>query len=87
MTAAAHARHKDNFNPQMSATPGLVGEKIKRRVSLGVVVDAETGEVLEKSKRYSRRSHTMLNTSATVSRMQDAEEKKVRCLAARQSYV
>ncbi|KAH9836679.1 uncharacterized protein C8Q71DRAFT_848227 [Rhodofomes roseus] len=43
---------------------------------MGSVVDAETGEVVEGTKRQSRRSHTMQNTSATASRMKDAEEKK-----------
>jgi hypothetical protein len=56
-----------------------MGSKTKRRVSLGLVVNAETGEVLEgvKSKRHSQRKHTIMNTSETVSRMKRSEEKRV----------
>ncbi|OBZ78578.1 MutS 4 [Grifola frondosa] len=75
VTAAAHARHKATFNPDttLTAKPPTVG-KVKRRVSMGVAIDVETGEIM--SKRHSSRRHTMLNTSATVLRMRDAEEKK-----------
>lgn len=53
--------------------------KKKRRVSLGLAIDAETGEVINNAQRQSRRSHTVLNTSATALRMKkDAEDKKVR---------
>lgn len=62
------------------ATPKLSDQaKIKRRVSLGVAVNAETGEVIEQKKRHSQRRHTMLNTSETINRVKDAEEKKA-CL-------
>lgn len=74
------------FNPQ--ATPSQprsrVTQRPKRRVSLGVVVNAETGEVIEGgagrvgAKRKSQRRHTIMNTSATVNRIKDAEEKRVR---------
>ncbi|KAF8132462.1 YL1 nuclear protein-domain-containing protein [Boletus edulis] len=80
-TAAAHARQRVTFNP--GATPSRPRtQKPKRRVSLGVVVDAETGEVIESGagpvgvKRKSQRRHTILNTSATVNRIKDAEEKR-----------
>lgn len=59
-------------------------QKPKRRVSLGVVVNAETGEVIQGgagtvgAKRHSQRRHTVMNTSATVNRIKDAEEKRVR---------
>lgn len=59
-------------------------QRPKRRVSLGVVVNAETGEVIEGgagrvgAKRKSQRRHTIMNTSATVNRIKDAEEKRVR---------
>jgi vacuolar protein sorting-associated protein 72 len=53
-------------------------------VSLGVAVNAETGEVvalgkgnLAKKKRHSQRKHTILSTSAHVKRMKRSEEKKV----------
>jgi hypothetical protein len=79
------------FNPEAtSSQPSrLQGtQKPKRRVSLGVVVNAETGEVIEGGagtgtgtvgvKRHSQRRHTIMNTSATVNRIKDAEEKRVR---------
>ncbi len=82
ITAAAHARNKVTFNPQAaemqerSAPP-----KPKRRVSMGVVINAETGEVMESArKRQSRRTHTMMNTSATDNRMKEEVEKKVRSI-------
>ncbi|PIL30774.1 transcription factor [Ganoderma sinense ZZ0214-1] len=50
ITALAHARQAATFNPTVVApSPDKPkGEKkLKRRVSLGIVVNAETGEVLE----------------------------------------
>lgn len=81
--AAAHARLKVTFNPEIYddaiEETSMVAKK-KRRVSLGLAIDAETGEVINNAQRQSRRSHTILNTSATVLRMKkDAEDKKV-CL-------
>ncbi|KAG9310376.1 YL1 nuclear protein-domain-containing protein [Chiua virens] len=80
-TATAHARHRVTFNPE--ATSSLPkSQKTKRRVSLGVVVNAETGEVIEGgagtagAKRHSQRRHTVMNTSASVNRIKDAEEKR-----------
>ncbi|KAG2142702.1 YL1 nuclear protein-domain-containing protein [Suillus cothurnatus] len=80
-TAAAHARQRVTFHPQMETSekrPNKEAQKLKRRVSLGVVVNAETGEVIEGGtrQRQSQRSHTIMNTSATVNRMKDAEEKR-----------
>ncbi|KAG2049133.1 hypothetical protein BDR06DRAFT_961850 [Suillus hirtellus] len=80
-TAAAHARHRVTFNPQAEISekrPNKEAQKLKRRVSLGVAVNAETGEVIEGGtrQRQSQRSHTIMNTSATVNRMKDAEEKR-----------
>lgn len=80
VTAAAHARQKATFNPQSQAPSSSTSappDKMRRRVSLGVAVNAETGEILERRKRHSQRRHTMLNTSLTVERMKDAEERKV----------
>jgi YL1 nuclear protein len=82
--AAAHARLRVTFNPEIyddatEETSSVVAKK-KRRVSLGLAIDAETGEVINNAQRQSRRSHTILNTSATALRMKkDAEDKKV-CL-------
>jgi len=71
------------FNPEIydeaaEETSSMVAKK-KRRVSLGLAIDAETGEVINNAQRQSRRSHTVLNTSATAQRMnKDAQDKKVR---------
>ncbi|KAG6916920.1 hypothetical protein DXG01_004681 [Tephrocybe rancida] len=84
-TAAAHARQKITFNPQAQAEASPSKRKPKdprRRVSLGVAVNAETGEVLPadmsspRKKRHSQRKHTILNTSAAVARIKRSEEKK-----------
>ncbi|KAG0703485.1 YL1 nuclear protein-domain-containing protein [Suillus ampliporus] len=80
-TAAAHTRQKVTFHPQAETSgkkPNKEAQKLKRRVSLGVAVNAETGEVIEGGtrQRQSQRSHTIMNTSATVNRMKDAEEKR-----------
>ncbi|KAF8060864.1 YL1 nuclear protein-domain-containing protein [Lyophyllum atratum] len=81
-TAAAHEKHKVTFNPQAEASASTSKLKVQRRVSLGVAVNAETGEILPadksspKKKRHSQRKHTVLNTSATVTRMKRSEEKK-----------
>jgi hypothetical protein len=71
-----------SFNPDIyedtTEEVPMVAKK-KRRVSLGLAIDAETGEVINNAQRQSRRSHTVLNTSATALRMKkDAEDKKVR---------
>ncbi|KAN0121360.1 YL1 nuclear domain containing protein [Russula decolorans] len=79
--ALAHARQRVTFNPETyddaaEETSSMVAKK-KRRVSLGLAIDAETGEVINNAQRQSRRSHTVLNTSATAQRMKkDAEDKK-----------
>ncbi|KAI1790488.1 YL1 nuclear protein-domain-containing protein [Ganoderma leucocontextum] len=95
ITALAHARQAATFNPTAIA-PSLdkpKGEKkLKRRVSLGIAVNAETGEVLEggieteevsasvtpvgAGKRHSTRTHTVANTSATFSRARDELRKQ-----------
>jgi len=88
-TAIAHARQRVTFNPEaeLSIVKPHV-QKPKRRVSLGIAVNAETGEVIEETinaggstavtgKRQSKRRHTMMNTTATFTRMKDAEVKKV----------
>ncbi|KDQ55010.1 hypothetical protein JAAARDRAFT_38117 [Jaapia argillacea MUCL 33604] len=79
--AGAHARQKVTFNPQVlpsSVTVPTSTPKPKRRVSLGVAVNAETGEVVEgtKGQRQSKRTSTILNRSATETRIKDAEEKR-----------
>ncbi len=88
-------RQAATFNPTAIAPPDKPkGEKkVKRRVSLGIAVNAETGEVLEggieteevsasgtpvgAGKRHSTRTHTVANTSATFTRARD-ELRKVR---------
>ncbi|KAH9028817.1 YL1 nuclear protein-domain-containing protein [Lactarius deliciosus] len=79
--AAAHARQKVTFNPEIyedaAEDTSSMAAKKKRRVSLGLAIDAETGEVINNAQRQSRRSHTILNTSATAQRMKkDAADKK-----------
>ena len=81
--AVAHARLRVTFNPEIyddaTEEASTTVAKKKRRVSLGLAIDAETGEVINNAQRQSRRSHTILNTSATALRMKkDAEDKKVR---------
>jgi hypothetical protein len=71
------------FNPEIyedaAEDTSSMAAKKKRRVSLGLAIDAETGEVINNAQRQSRRSHTILNTSATAQRMKkDAADKKVR---------
>ncbi len=88
VTAAAHARNKATFNPQIAETsapktPAV--SKPKRRVSMGVVVDAETGEVMESGKRHSLRRNTLMATSISEIRARDEQEKKV-SLAAHSIY-
>lgn len=80
VTAAANARQKATFNPEEGedSTPTPVVQKVKRRVSIGVVVDAETGAIVESGKRHSQRRHTVLNTSISDLRLKDELEKKVR---------
>ena len=79
---AASQRHRAAFNiPAQSqpteAKPRLTGRG-RRRVSLGVAIDVETGEVVDAaSKRKSRRKSTVLNSQQMHSRMKDAEIKRV----------
>ncbi|KAH8103189.1 hypothetical protein DFH11DRAFT_1472799, partial [Phellopilus nigrolimitatus] len=50
----------------------------RRRVSVGVAIDAETGKVVEtSSKRMSRRKSTILSSQNLHSRLKDAEVRKV----------
>ncbi|KAI0638886.1 YL1 nuclear protein-domain-containing protein [Trametes polyzona] len=93
ITALAHARQAATFHPELIVPPekDKPEKKIRRRVSLGVAVDAETGEVttLESAaaediesasaalgRRHSTRRYTVANTTATVSRVKDEERKQ-----------
>ncbi|KAI0324453.1 hypothetical protein GY45DRAFT_1262825 [Cubamyces sp. BRFM 1775] len=91
ITALAHARQAATFNPELIAPEEKKAEKrIRRRVSIGVAVNAETGEVTplepeadaENSasaalgRRHSTRTHTVANTSATEIRAKDEVERK-----------
>ncbi|KAI0717508.1 YL1 nuclear protein-domain-containing protein [Cerioporus squamosus] len=96
VTALAHARQAATFNPSTIAPPPpdkqKAQKKISRRVSLGIAVNVETGEVLEGGenedatasaavltpggRRHSTRTHTVANTSATVSRVRDEVRKQ-----------
>ena len=85
VTAAAHARHAATFNPQLATTElpkTPAPPKPKRRLSLGAVVDVDTGSIvtsgIPSGKRHSQRSHTVLNTSTSDARFLVELEKKVR---------
>ncbi|KAF8168441.1 YL1 nuclear protein-domain-containing protein [Crassisporium funariophilum] len=90
-TAAAHAKHKATFmdpdlQPSASASKPKPKAKTKtnQRVAMGDVVDAETGESVAPTKRISgskrmrssQRKHTVQNTSATVTRLKQSQQKK-----------
>lgn len=76
-TALAHARQKATFNPQAYDVP--VQRKAERKAKRGIIINLETGEVTETNKRKSQRLSTVMNRSATVSRIvKDAQEKKAR---------
>ncbi|RDX51558.1 hypothetical protein OH76DRAFT_1401445 [Lentinus brumalis] len=96
VTALAHARQAATFNPSTIEPPPSdqqkVQKKLSRRVSLGIAVNVETGEVFEGGenedanasaavsipgrRRHSTRTHTVANTSATVSRVRDEVRKQ-----------
>ncbi|TFK89270.1 hypothetical protein K466DRAFT_584757 [Polyporus arcularius HHB13444] len=96
VTALAHARQAATFNPSTIVPPPSdqqkVQKKLSRRVSLGIAVNVETGEVFEGGenedasasaavstpgrRRHSTRTHTVANTSATVSRVRDEVRKQ-----------
>lgn len=98
ITAAAHKRHQAAFNPEMyeaeaQRKKAAAATKLKRKVSMGVVVDAETGEVMtagaeeagggeggeDESRRRSKRTQTVQNRTAHIQRLRKEEEdKKVR---------
>lgn len=79
-TAAAHAKHKATFNPQVVA-PSVDKPKPKLKLTISSDVPesgTKAGSSRAGQKRKSQRRHTVLNTSATDSRMRETEEKKVR---------
>ncbi|KAH9487240.1 hypothetical protein JR316_0001309 [Psilocybe cubensis] len=84
ITAAAHAKNRTSFNPdiQLSADPK---PKLKiKRVVVGKAVDAESGDIVAQSKkddadgnkRTSQRKHTMQNTTATVTRLKQVQARR-----------
>ncbi|PPQ78808.1 hypothetical protein CVT25_010677 [Psilocybe cyanescens] len=87
ITAAAHAKNKATFNPDIQLTtvskPKL-RVKLKQRVVVGAAIDAESGDVVAQSrkddadgnKRTSQRKHTIQNTSATVTRLKQVQAKR-----------
>ncbi|KZT24716.1 YL1-domain-containing protein [Neolentinus lepideus HHB14362 ss-1] len=79
--ASANARQRVTFNPQPQAASDVLSQaktpKPKRRVSLGVAIDVETGEVMDSgAQRRSSRTHTMLNRTVTANRIKNAEERR-----------
>ncbi|KAF8641545.1 hypothetical protein AX16_009922 [Volvariella volvacea WC 439] len=79
VTQAAHERHKATFNPQAVVEPPK--PKPKPRVTVDSTLNSELAEAkdavgrLPGSKRKSQRSHTVLNTTATVQRIQESGKK------------
>lgn len=67
---------KDIMTTSSSVKPKL---KPNRRVSLGQIIDAETGEIMETplGKRKSTREATRINTQEVQSRIKDAENRRV----------
>lgn len=80
-TAAAHDKNKATFNPQVVAPP-VVKSQSKPKQSITVLVTEGTvGDGTSRrigQKRKSQRSHTVLNTSATVTRLKETQDKRVR---------
>ncbi|KAI6043793.1 YL1 nuclear protein-domain-containing protein [Pisolithus marmoratus] len=84
-TAMAHARQRATFNPEATPSSQSFTQKSRRRISLGQAINAETGKVFERTtsrttitagKRQSQRRHTVMSTTATASRVKDAEAKR-----------
>ncbi|KAF8169952.1 YL1 nuclear protein-domain-containing protein [Pholiota molesta] len=85
VTAAAHAKHKSSFNPdvQLSTTtktkPKPKTLSVSADVSMSLWTDAggeSTNQSIYERKRTSNRKHTVLNTSATVTRLKQSEARK-----------
>ncbi|TFK47919.1 hypothetical protein OE88DRAFT_1738049 [Heliocybe sulcata] len=80
--ANANARQRVTFNPEVqtsneASTSQVKTTKTKRRVSLGVAIDAETGEVMDSgAQRRSSRRHTILNGTVTANRIKEAGERR-----------
>ena len=97
MTAAAHKRHQAVFNTDLQVADtqrkkAHAAEKLKRKVALGAVVDAETGEVIpmdvdstakvdnvansRQSRRRSTRTYTVESRAALNERIRKEEQEK-----------
>ena len=97
VTAAAHMRHQAVFNPGAQEAvaqrkKNLAAAKMKRKVSLGVAVDAETGKPMpieeeleggrkeaeqsQRSRRQSKRKFTVESRTAHIERMRREEEER-----------
>ena len=68
VTAAAHARNKATFDPETAAA-SAPKPKAKARLPESSSVGLST--------RTSSRKHTVLNTSATVTRLKEIQQKRV----------
>ncbi|KAF9446774.1 hypothetical protein P691DRAFT_803401 [Macrolepiota fuliginosa MF-IS2] len=78
-TAVAHAKHKATFNPQAVAPPAAKPKPKSQPRRLSMFNDEIDGQDIPRragQKRKSQRRHTILNTSATVTRLKKSEEKK-----------
>ncbi|KAF5311818.1 hypothetical protein D9619_003597 [Psilocybe cf. subviscida] len=90
ITAAAHARNRQTFNPDIQiASKPKSKPKGRKTVRLGAAVDAETGQehnaaflreanVLSHpgQQRTSKRKHTVQSTTATATRVQQSQARK-----------
>ncbi|KIM39113.1 hypothetical protein M413DRAFT_29672 [Hebeloma cylindrosporum] len=84
ITAAAHEKNKSTFNPDIQISTNTSAKpKPKPSTSLQVIIDAESGNVvaqhrkgIDGKKRTSQRKHTVLNTSATVTRLKQSAAKR-----------
>ncbi|KAL0579773.1 hypothetical protein V5O48_002267 [Marasmius crinis-equi] len=80
-TAAAHERQKATFNPTASSSQPKPKPKPKSKRTLTISLDPETGNVVQdeatsRKKRQSTRTHTVMNSSATIKRALQSEQQK-----------
>ncbi|KAI0027003.1 YL1 nuclear protein-domain-containing protein [Vararia minispora EC-137] len=78
-TAAAAARQRVTFNPDAAESASMHSsepEKKRRKVSLGVAVNAETGQPVSVGRRQSGRSLTALARTASLARLVEEAKQK-----------
>ncbi|KAF9482403.1 hypothetical protein BDN70DRAFT_875153 [Pholiota conissans] len=81
ITAAAHSKHKASFNPSIQL-PAVPKSKTKHKVASEASIALRSSEHAESThttvdrQRTSKRKHTVLNTSATVTRLKQSQAKR-----------